>query len=54
MRRRTANARAVETRPPQPQTLQQLRQAYEQRFGKPPHHRMKPETIKAKLNGDLS
>ena len=50
MRRRAKNAQAVETRPVQPTPAE----AYAAKFGKPPHHRMKPETILERLSDDIS
>lgn len=46
MRRRYLNQQRAET-PPAPQKT--LAEQYEEKFGKPPHHRMKDETIRKAL-----
>lgn len=51
MRRRQKLAEAVRKRP-LPPPVRDIRAEYEARFGKPPHGRMKPETIEARLRDD--
>lgn len=50
MRRRQAFAAKAEGRPRPPQPpAENVRETYARVFGKPPHHRMKDETIRERL-----